>query len=371
MNISNNNNNTTTTKAGVDSKITQDTSKSDICNEGASKSNDDVCNVSDMLQNMSTADKEDIAVSICANCGKEGDEINNICNKCKQVRYCNAACKKKHRHKHKKDCEELIRLATEKHNEELKLAAELHDIELFKQPPPKEDCPICFLRMPTLASGRRYYNCCGKVICSGCCYAPVYDDQGNIVAEKVCPFCRTPWPSSDEEIVRRYKNRMKLNDAYATYDLGCCYRDGDDGYPQDHTKALELWHRAGELGYAKAYNDIGYAYNNNGEGVEVNKEKAIYYYELAAIGGDVTARSNLGIKEAKAGNEDRALKHFMVAVRDGYVKSLELIKAFYTNGHATKDDYTRALKVYQEYLGEIKSAQRDKAAAADDQFRYF
>jgi hypothetical protein len=27
-------------------------------------------------------------------------------------------------------------------------AAELHDEALFKDPPPKEDCPICFLPMP-------------------------------------------------------------------------------------------------------------------------------------------------------------------------------------------------------------------------------
>ena len=44
--------------------------------------------------------------STCSNCGKKGDDINNICNKCKHVKYCNATCKKKHRHKHKKDCEE-------------------------------------------------------------------------------------------------------------------------------------------------------------------------------------------------------------------------------------------------------------------------
>ena len=25
-----------------------------------------------------------------------------------------------------------------------------HDKELFKQPPPAEDCPICFLRLPSL-----------------------------------------------------------------------------------------------------------------------------------------------------------------------------------------------------------------------------
>ena len=49
----------------------------------------------------------------CANCGKEGSEIN-ICNKCKAATYCNAACKKKHRKKHKKKCE--IRVA-ELHDE--------------------------------------------------------------------------------------------------------------------------------------------------------------------------------------------------------------------------------------------------------------
>jgi len=46
-------------------------------------------------------------VQTCANCCREG--ASNTCNKCKQVKYCNAACKKKHRHKHKKECEEHLR----------------------------------------------------------------------------------------------------------------------------------------------------------------------------------------------------------------------------------------------------------------------
>jgi len=120
-----------------------------ICKDGASKSNNDgVEDVEGILQNISTADKEDIALSVCANCGKEG--ANNVCNKCQSVnKYCNAACKKVHKKKHKKkQCEEHIRLATEKHNEELRIAAELRDIELFKQPPPAEDCPICFQQLP-------------------------------------------------------------------------------------------------------------------------------------------------------------------------------------------------------------------------------
>jgi len=87
--------------------------------------------------------------------------------------------------------------------------------------------------------------------------------------------------------------------------------------------------------------------------------------------GDETARCNLGIDEAKAGNIDRTLKHFMIALRGGYADSLKQIKQFYTDGHATKDDYSKALRLYQDYLSETKSKQRDEAAAADERYRYY
>jgi len=91
-----------------------------------------------------------------------------------------------------------------------------------------------------------------------------------------------------------------------------------------------------------------------GRGVETDKKKANYYFELAAMGGNAIARYNLGINEQEAGNIDRALKHHMIAVRDGYTKSLEQIKLMYSNGDATKGDYTKALQLYQTYLEEIK-----------------
>jgi len=219
-------------------------SVSDNCKgkDGASKSNDEV----GKLQNMSLIDT-DVLVSVCANCGKEGSSDNmNTCNKCKQVWYCNAACKKKHRSKHKKECR--------------KRAAELHDIELFKQPPPAEDCPICFIRIPMLVSGSKYNSCCGKVICSGCIHAPVYDDQGNEMIKKICPFCRVPTANSYEEYVERLNKRVEAGDFIAIGKLGGYYAAGKNGFPQDYTKALELWHRAADLGYSKAYGNIGWAY---------------------------------------------------------------------------------------------------------------
>ena len=317
--------------------------------------NDGVC---DLLNNISTADNED-SISTCANCGK-GEERGSIlktCVSCKLVKYCNRECQVAHRRQHKKECR--------------KRAKELHDEELFKQPPPKEDCPICFLRKPTLHTGSKYQSCCGQSICCGCIHAPVYDDQGTEVDNEKCAFCRTPYPTSNEDVVKRLKKRLEANDVMAMYHVGNYYRDGRNGFPQDYTKALEHWHKAAELGYAIAYGNIGYAYNN-GEGVEVDKEKAIHYWELAAISGDVYARSNLGVLAEINGNMDRALNHHMLSVRGGYSNAVDNIKRLYSNGCATKEDCTKALRLYQVYLGEIKSRQRDEAAAAYSvRYRYY
>jgi len=302
-----------------------------------------------------------ISVSVCANCGKGEEESHKLksCTACKLVKYCSRDCQIAHRSQHKKECR--------------KRAAELHDEKLFKQPPPKDDCPICFQQLPSLHTGSRYKTCCGKTICSGCSYAPVYDDQGNKVDEdkqNECAFCRVVAPKSIEEMMERERNRMEKDDPIAISDLGSYYRDGLHGFPRDYTKALELYHRAVELGYSKAYNGIGYAYQY-GQGVEVDIKKASHYFELAAMRGDVTARHNLGVNEENAGNIERTLRHYMIAVRGGYSNSLKKIKELYSNGHATKDDYTKALRLYQAYLNEIKSDQRDKAAAAREDNRYY
>jgi len=267
--------------------------------------------------------------------------------------YCNAACKKKHRSKHKKACERRV--------------AELHDEALFKQPPPMhEDCPICFLRMPLLDTGWRYKSCCGKNICSGCIHV-VHRQRGGV---GLCPFCRTLTSTSNEETVKKLNKLVDVGDAEAMTNMGAYYAYGDYGLPQDYTRAFELYQRAAELGYAPAHNNIGACYNN-GESVEVDKKKAIHYYELAAIAGCAAARYALGNMDLRAGNINRAIKHYMIAVGGGHSDSLHKIQQLYSNGQATKEDYTKALQTYQEYLGEIKSAQRDEAAVAYEQYRYY
>ena len=205
--------------------------------------------------------------------------------------------------------------------------------------------------------------CCGKTICSGCIYAVARMDK-----EEKCPFCRIPTFALVTDVVESLKKRT---DTQALYHLAWLYDEGIYGFSQDYAKALELWHRAAELGYTKAYCNIGCAYDN-GRGVERNEKKAVHYYELAAMGGDELARYALGILEMRSGNIDRALKHFMIAAGGGYNESLNMIQQIYKDGHATKDDYAKALRAYQKYLDEIRSSQRDKAAAFNiDRYRYY
>ena len=109
----------------------------------------------------------------------------------------------------------------------------------------------------------------------------------------------------------------------------------------------------------------------NGNGVERDEKKANHYWELAAMGGDEQARHHVANLEGCAGNMDRALKHLMIAAGLGYSDSLEQIKLLFKNGLVIKDDYAKALQAYSAHLNEIKSPQRDEAAAFHDAHKYY
>jgi len=175
--------------------------------------------------------EDNLSSDICANCGKGEENTNNLkkCAACLSVKYCSRECQIAQRSQHKKECK--------------RRAAELHEEALFKEVEP-EDCPVCIVRLPLLETGSTYMSCCGKVICSGCAYAPVYDDKGNRIRERTCPFCRTPAPDSDEETVNRLKKRADGGDAESICMMGCYYGNGHYGFPQDYAKALEFYHRA-------------------------------------------------------------------------------------------------------------------------------
>ena len=299
-------------------------------------------------------------IIVCANCGKGEESSNDLkaCAACKLVKYCNRDCQIAHRPQHKKACK--------------KQALELHDEALFKDHPPREDCPICMLPLPIGPEAATFQSCCGKTICDGCIYMMIMEAfrRGrNKLEDHLCPYCRTPAHSSDEEEVKRLKKLMDTGNAMAYYQLGSIIvfkyaQGGTNSMRQDWEKANELWLKAGELGCATGYHNLGVNYDN-GNDVEIDKEKAKYYYELAAMNGDVYARHNLGVIEGMAGNNhQRAMKHFMLAAKSGYKECLDSVKIGFMKGFVTKDEYEQTLRAYHNCASEIKSEARDKALAA-------
>jgi len=178
-------------------------------------------------------------------------------------------------------------------------------------------------------------------------------------------------PDSDEDIIKRYKKRVEMNDPIAIQEVGFFYASGKYGFGPNSAKALELFHRAGDLGFTRAYHNIAYCHKDGINGLERDQKKLTLYLELAATGGHAMSRFFLGGLEFEAGNYDRAVKHLMIATKDGDSDSLEFIKKLYKRGNATKDDYNNALRSYQACLDEIKSDQRDEASAAREEYKYY
>ena len=287
----------------------------------------------------------------CANCGKGEEENRNLktCTACKMVKYCGRDCQIAHRPQHKRECK--------------KRATEIHDEALLKEHPPKEDCPICFLPLPVDLTQTTFATCCGKYICRGCLYGVVKEGcmRGKSTEDiGLCAFCRTPATESDEDDVKRLKKLTEMGNAEAYHQLGGMYANGEGGLSQDYAKANKLWLQAGKLGCAEAYYSLSTYYY----GIVRNQKKAEYFCELAAMGGDVFARHNLGCIEYNAGNYERAYKHYMLAAKAGNKDSLDEVKDGFMRGFVAKDEYASTLRAHQKRAAEMNSDMREKAAAS-------
>ena len=286
----------------------------------------------------------DVVCYSCANCGVAAvDEIKlKPCPHCDLVHYCSDECRQDHRELHEERCFER--------------EAEIHDEILFKQPESSHlgDCQICCLPMPLDINARSFRSCCGQRTCNGCFLVNAMYEVQRGEAEK-CPFCRTISPTSDEENAKRMWRRSEANDPIA---LGCIgWKHYED---EDFENAFRCWTRAAEEGNEDARFRLGGMYLQ-GRFVEKNVDECISHLEQAAIRGHVEARFNLGYLDWKKGKFDRAVKHWIISASLGDNISVQELKKSYKLGHASKDDFARALRAHQAAVDAMKSTDREFA----------
>ena len=300
----------------------------------------------------------------CAECGEEDAGSLKTCKACMHVRYCSAACQRNHWPKHKIPCK--LR------------AAELRDEALFKDPPPKEDCPICFLPMPikliccmslppatassvptydfaisneelAKKSTEAYFPCCGKSICEGCVHS--FCKSGN----NKCPFCNSDRAGkTDEQRVEEIMKRVEANDTDSINLLAGYYYNGLGGLQQDQAKAMELYVRAADLGHSKAHCDLGNIYPKGGD-----FKKAKFHIEAAAMAGNEVARCSLGCVEERYGNVEQAIKHWTIAASGGDYLAMHQLRLCFEKGSVTRESIDSTLTAYNNSCAETRSEARD------------
>ena len=290
-----------------------------------------------MIQNMSA----DAAYSsCCASCGIA--EVVVPCDDCDLVRYCGDECQNNHKLQHEEACK--------------KRAAELREELLFKQPESSHhgDCPICSLPLPLDKSKGTIYHCCSKIICKGCDITNQWRQfgQGLVIS---CPFCRKPAPRTREEYDGRNMKRIEANDPVALWQEG--KKEYDKG---DFDRAFEYWTKAAELGDADAHFKLAELYHF-GRGVEKDKEKYIYHLEVAAIGGHPHARYNLGGAEWNSDNIEKAVRHWIIAARQGDDEAIKELMEAFKEGYVEKDILAVALRAHHAAVDATKSPQREAA----------
>jgi len=303
----------------------------------------------------------------CADCGGvAGEGVSlKVCKACMLARYCSPTCQRNHWRKHRTECK--------------RRAAELHDEALFKDPPAKEDCPICFLPMPvrlidcvslppaTISSApnynfgianeelanismETYFPCCGKSICGGCIYS--FRKSGN---EETCPFCNAmTGGKTNNKIVGEIMRRVEANDAGSMMVLGSKYYHGQLGLNQDRGIALELWKQAAALGSSQAHYQLGCTYDAEGDS---KKEK--FHCEAAAMAGHEVARHNLGYMEYKSGNMERAVKHWMISASAGHCSAINSLQIEFEKGCVSRELINSTLTAYNDSCVEMRSNARD------------
>jgi tetratricopeptide (TPR) repeat protein len=259
-------------------------------------------------------------------------------------------------------------------------AAELRDEALFKDPPDKEDCPICFLPMPRrliccmslppatilsvpihdFAEANNedlenepmdiYYPCCGKSVCGGCVHSFHGFDNDK------CPFCNSDRAGKTvEDEVEEMRKRVEANDPASIYLLANDYHRGLNGIQQNRAKAIELFTKSAEIGYMKAHNNLASIYHEGG-----NLKKAKFHFEAAAMAGNEVARFNVGVMEAQSGNLDRAIKHLRIAASAGCYQSMyALIFDFFEEGSISRESIDSTLTSYNNSCAEMRSEARD------------
>ena len=176
----------------------------------------------------------------------------------------------------------------------------------------------------------------------------------------LCPFCRAPGPTSDEDIIRRYEKRAEKGDKIAIFSLAEFTRSGHYGLAKDVRKSCELVHRAADLGDVYAIAALGDMHAFGIDGVSLDETKGREFLERAVKKGNTIALAKLGALEASKGRTELALTYWRTAAEAGEDEAVKCLWVEFKAGTLSKDDLEKSLRAHQKANEDRRSEERER-----------
>jgi len=133
---------------------------------------------------------------------------------------------------------------------------------------------------------------------------------------------------------------------YAQFALGLAYHNGDK-VEQDYEKAVYWYKKAAERGDENAQHNLGLLFAE-GEGVQKDLDEAIYWTQKAAKQGNDETQRNLGLLYLHQGKGQEASYWLQKAAEQGSPHAQFSLGLMYYDGNEVEQDYEKAIYWYKK-----------------------
>lgn len=172
-----------------------------------------------------------------------------------------------------------------------------------------------------------------------------------ILMALACAFAAVPAHAEyTPEQIREWRAAANRGEAWAQYNLGVCYDNGD-GVEKDLREAVRWYRKSAEQGLVAAQCNLGVCYEF-GNGVEKDLREAVRWYRRAAEQGDARAQNNLGWRykngEGVEKNLEAAAMWWRKAAEQGDSDGQDNLGNAYRNGWGVSADAAEAFSWYRK-----------------------
>lgn len=149
-----------------------------------------------------------------------------------------------------------------------------------------------------------------------------------------------------KKAVTLYQKAADQGYARAQYMLGSCYKSGD-GVEKNIDIAVELFQKAAAQGYARAQYSLG-GDSLFGRGADRDIKKAREWLEKAANQGHCESQHLLGLIYSENQDYKNAFYWFQKGINQGHAGSTCMLAVHYRDGLGVKQDFTKAVELFQK-----------------------